>query len=725
MAGLCHCHLGFRGLSCDTKVACRFWDPTREEWSSEGCESRVTATALICSCTHLTEFGGLSLPASPDALLEEFSSIEFNTFTLDEAAAVLGDFDFAANPTIYVTVFILSGLNALTLLFGFWRERRRRFTRLREGRGHEEEGQAEELKQLSRAVRDRGRAALRTKEGGDRNLVDLARPNLLWSKLQRISEQCEQRYAVHAPSRRNGSLDFDLARFSSLSGFDGVGPGVPTRASNFNDAASTNWKRKSLCGGRAFIAAGESTKTFAGRWATLRQAKEAGGGSGEVGGVGDGGGAVGGVGDGGSGCSSQQYGVADVKDGAASEEVARVSAGASEACGTSASERLAVELDRRKRREVAPGCHLLHVTAPVRRNSGLLTATRVSAAQRTATATTAAAAAAPGAWRTLRLANSFASRGGDGTAAAPHSVARATAAAAGERKAVAAVTPDHAADGLIQERMLVVRRSALPPALRHPTTRATSAAATPASSSEELEAAAEAESMQEVEVEQLRGMRGQAALSTPDKSQGRANLGCGASASGFAFVAAAHKVTLSEQGFERPRPDEGGPANTRRGNSSVTLLSGFPSPSGHALKLAARLSSNRGAEDPDGPIQERLRIPARGAAPAPGTTPLPSLAPPLAPSLAPPPPELATTTATDWCISLLTYPPTHPPMYLFSSFLAAWMRLEIGMRHAMYHAMHNAMSHVTPIVTILTLGARRFLTDLKQSLVVPPDQSQS
>ena len=35
----------------------------------------------------------------------------FNTFTLDEAFGTLGDFDFAANPTIYIVIFLMAGLD--------------------------------------------------------------------------------------------------------------------------------------------------------------------------------------------------------------------------------------------------------------------------------------------------------------------------------------------------------------------------------------------------------------------------------------------------------------------------------------------------------------------------------------------------------------------------------------------------------------------------------------
>ena len=74
-------------------------------------------------------------------LKTHYSLLTTASYYYCKAAVVLGDFDFAANPTIYLTIFILSAFDLITLLLGFWRERRRRFTRLREGRSHEEEGQ--------------------------------------------------------------------------------------------------------------------------------------------------------------------------------------------------------------------------------------------------------------------------------------------------------------------------------------------------------------------------------------------------------------------------------------------------------------------------------------------------------------------------------------------------------------------------------------------------------
>ena len=70
---------------------CRFWHPVQLAWSTDGCNTSATDEGeLLCVCSHLTEFGGLSLPTSPDELLAELTSIQFNTFTLDEAFYFVG-----------------------------------------------------------------------------------------------------------------------------------------------------------------------------------------------------------------------------------------------------------------------------------------------------------------------------------------------------------------------------------------------------------------------------------------------------------------------------------------------------------------------------------------------------------------------------------------------------------------------------------------------------------
>jgi hypothetical protein len=47
------------------------------------------------------------VPTSPEELLAEFTSLEFNTFTLDDMAGAMSNFDLAGSPTFYYILFLL------------------------------------------------------------------------------------------------------------------------------------------------------------------------------------------------------------------------------------------------------------------------------------------------------------------------------------------------------------------------------------------------------------------------------------------------------------------------------------------------------------------------------------------------------------------------------------------------------------------------------------------
>lgn len=88
----------------------------------------------------LTDFGGIAIPTSLEDLLADLSDITFNTFTMEEAFAILSDWDIASNPTVFITMFTLLGLDIITLfLLGAWRGRRRYQHRLRNEQLHEGE----------------------------------------------------------------------------------------------------------------------------------------------------------------------------------------------------------------------------------------------------------------------------------------------------------------------------------------------------------------------------------------------------------------------------------------------------------------------------------------------------------------------------------------------------------------------------------------------------------
>ena len=77
-------------------ATCLFWDDNSTSWSDRGCVQAPSATRrtsdgfVHCRCNHLTDFGGVAIPTSPAELLDEFTSLRFNTFTLDELVRALG-----------------------------------------------------------------------------------------------------------------------------------------------------------------------------------------------------------------------------------------------------------------------------------------------------------------------------------------------------------------------------------------------------------------------------------------------------------------------------------------------------------------------------------------------------------------------------------------------------------------------------------------------------------
>ena len=105
--------------------------------------------SVYCETTHLTDFGGLI--SFPTTLAELKAALNFNTFTLDELADLLKNFNPADNPTIITIISVIIVSNALSLIaLGFFRGRRKRFNRIRENRMFEREEldlQVQRLKQ--------------------------------------------------------------------------------------------------------------------------------------------------------------------------------------------------------------------------------------------------------------------------------------------------------------------------------------------------------------------------------------------------------------------------------------------------------------------------------------------------------------------------------------------------------------------------------------------------
>jgi hypothetical protein len=88
--GLCECQYGFRGLSCEQKLRCEFFNETTGTYDTRGLTQVPPSSGepdgfLHCETTHLTDFGGVSVPLSTDELLADMSDVTFNTFTMDDA----------------------------------------------------------------------------------------------------------------------------------------------------------------------------------------------------------------------------------------------------------------------------------------------------------------------------------------------------------------------------------------------------------------------------------------------------------------------------------------------------------------------------------------------------------------------------------------------------------------------------------------------------------------
>lgn len=107
-------------------AGCFFWDVHLEAWSSEGCTAVAAddASSLKCLCTHLTDFAAITVPTSTEELEKEVKSVSVNTFSAEQAAAVLTDVNFEENPHIYLLVYCLAGGNAFFLLLAFLVDRK-------------------------------------------------------------------------------------------------------------------------------------------------------------------------------------------------------------------------------------------------------------------------------------------------------------------------------------------------------------------------------------------------------------------------------------------------------------------------------------------------------------------------------------------------------------------------------------------------------------------------
>jgi hypothetical protein len=102
---------------------CHFWDESRELWSTDGCVTlgdqapNDSALVVACSCSHLTEFAGLSVPTSIEELEDDLAAFTISTVGADDFAVLLAPASSAAsNPSIYWAIGALAVGNICTLL---------------------------------------------------------------------------------------------------------------------------------------------------------------------------------------------------------------------------------------------------------------------------------------------------------------------------------------------------------------------------------------------------------------------------------------------------------------------------------------------------------------------------------------------------------------------------------------------------------------------------------
>jgi len=126
-SGLCQCDAGFFENDCSKRVSCQFW--TSDGWSDEGCVAAPSPPAarsvLHCECSHLTDFGGITIPLSVEDLRAEIKAFNFNLLTADDIAGFFTSFNDTKNVVIIQVVSVIVVLNILTYLFAYFRLHRR------------------------------------------------------------------------------------------------------------------------------------------------------------------------------------------------------------------------------------------------------------------------------------------------------------------------------------------------------------------------------------------------------------------------------------------------------------------------------------------------------------------------------------------------------------------------------------------------------------------------
>ena len=194
--GLCDCYTGYSGVDCSIEVKCQYWDHANSTWSSEGCVQAPPPSGpdglLHCDCNHLTDFGGIGIPTSPEELLAELTSISFNTFSLDDMMNALSSFSFDDNPAAFLLIIICTILNLLTVIFANFRLHRRILIKARMRRDERKQKRQKALDE--KAAAKRGRTKI-SNPGADDGPV--------------IGKRVEEPAGAPAPAAARKKLDFE------------------------------------------------------------------------------------------------------------------------------------------------------------------------------------------------------------------------------------------------------------------------------------------------------------------------------------------------------------------------------------------------------------------------------------------------------------------------------------------------------------------------------------
>jgi len=172
--GLCECQIGYQGLGCETKVKCSYFDKEAEEWSTKGCQVVNSPPGYTyCECYHLTDFGGLGIPTSAEDLLGDLTGIGFATFSADDIASVLTDFDIAGNPEIFTLLTTCTVLDFVMIVYSLFRRHRRS---LRRGRS-----QSQRRNEARKYAREERRAELKERQAAHKavNAIEARRSRKL------------------------------------------------------------------------------------------------------------------------------------------------------------------------------------------------------------------------------------------------------------------------------------------------------------------------------------------------------------------------------------------------------------------------------------------------------------------------------------------------------------------------------------------------------------------